>query len=233
MNESMTVSNMPHAGEQVRLRDIERDLVVSAKDGSAVAFDQLVARYRSRLFRVAYNITRHYHDAEDVIQTAFLKAFNKLPLFRGDSSFYTWLVSITVNEALMRIRRRPIGVLIDDSRELDDTLVADDFLHAPQPNPEQWCSRGELRSILTVAINKLRPEYRVVFQLRHIDDLSLHEIAEALNLTLPAVKTRLHRARVTLRHSLHKLFRPPNRAMKQTGERPGLFAERCSAPWIN
>lgn len=196
-----------------RPSNLEQELVISAKDGSPDAFDQLVERYRARIFRIAYNIVRHYHDAEDVTQIAFLKAFNKLLLFRGDSSFYTWLASITVNEALMRIRRGRKEVLMDESGFRGEWEVVDDFIHALGPNPEQVCSNRELRRIVVAAINKLKPAQRLVFQLRHIEGLSIHEIAESLNLTLPAVKTRLHRSRITMRRSLYYLLRPQKGSM--------------------
>jgi RNA polymerase sigma-70 factor, ECF subfamily len=188
--------------------DLERELVERAKSGSADAFELLVTRYYARVFRVACNITHHDYDAEDVLQSAFLKAFNKLPLFRGDSTFYTWLVSITTNEALMKIRGRRCSreVLFDDSREFGDAVVADDVTCAVGPNPEQSCSHDEVRHILATAIDRLKPEQRMVFQLRHLQGLSVVETAEALNLTLPTVKTRLYRARRKLRRSLRAIF---------------------------
>lgn len=190
--------------------DLERELVERAKNGSADAFELLVARYYAKVFRVACNITHHEYDAEDVLQNVFLKAFNKLPLFRGDSTFYTWLVSITTNEALMKIRgRRSREVLFDDSRELD-TVPVDDLIRTLGPNPEQSCSHDEMRHILAMAIDKLKPDQRRVFQLRHLQGLSVVETAEALNLTLPTVKTRLYRARRKLRGSLRAILGPHN-----------------------
>lgn len=228
MNEEVTLPATPSMCGAASPSDPERALVDRAKNGSADAFEELVARYHTRLYRIAYSITRHHHDAEDVIQNAFLKAFKKLVLFRGDSSFYTWLASITVNEGLMRMRRRrPNEVLLDDSRELGDALVADDVIHSRGPNPEQSCSHGELRRILAAAINKLKPELRVVFQLRELEGFTTHETAEALNLTLPAVKTRLLRARMTLRRSLSKLF-PPHQSTRYS-EQPELFAKEILA----
>lgn len=209
----------PSVGGKIWLAEIERELVEEARNGSDDAFEQLVEGYRARILRIACGITRHYHDAEDVMQTTFLKAFNKLSLFRGDSSFYAWLSTIAVNEALMRIRRRRHELLIEKSGELGDTESADHFIHDPGPNPEQSCSHHELRSILAAAINKLKPGQRVIFHLHEIEGLSLHEIADSLNLTLPAVKTRLHRARTALRRSLYFLLRPQNGSMTHAWER--------------
>jgi RNA polymerase sigma-70 factor, ECF subfamily len=221
MSADSTLSKTPSMPRETWPSDLELQLVDCAKKGSADAFEQLVARYHKRLFRIAYNITHHYHDAEDVIQCALLKAFSKLSLFRGDSRFYTWLVSITVNEALMRIRSRPSReVLINESGDPGDTLFAGYVLHASGPNPEQYCSRDELRCILAAAINDLKPKHRLVFQLRAVDGLSIVETAEALNLTLPAVKTRLHRARVILRRSLYMLSRSQKGDLRQALHAP-------------
>lgn len=209
--------NLP-VREKSWLPDIERELVEKARNGSEDAFEQLVKRYSTKILRIACGITRHYHDAEDVTQTTFLKAFNKLHLFRGDSSFYTWLASIAVNEARMRIRRRRNEILIEKSGEIGEEESAADFIHAPGLNPEQACSSHEQRQILTTAINKLKPGQRVIFHLRDIEGLSVHEIADSLNLTLPAVKTRLHRARTALRRSLYYLVRPQKNSMTHAWE---------------
>ena len=193
--------------------EIERELVYRAKNGSIDAFEHLVECYQARIFRTAYRITRHREDAEDVMQNALLKAFNKLLLFRGDSRFSTWLISITVNEALMRIRRhRAIEVSIDESREPVIAEVAACDNRALWPNPEEYCSYRELHGVLTAALDRLKPQSRIVFQLRDIEGFSTQETAEALNLTVPIVKTRLHRVRKTLRRSLNRFTRRPNDA---------------------
>lgn len=213
-----TLKNAPVRGKTWPA-DAERELVEEARSGSAEAFEKLIEGYSTRILRIACRITRHYHDAEDVMQTTFLKAFNKLHLFRGDSSFSTWLSTIAVNEALMRIRRRRHEVLIEKSGESGEVESADHFIQAPGPNPEQSCSHHELRRILAAAINKLKPGQRVIFRLHDIEGLSLHEIADSLNLTLPAVKTRLHRARRALRRSLYYLLRPQNGSTMSARER--------------
>jgi RNA polymerase sigma-70 factor (ECF subfamily) len=187
----------------------EPDVVARAKNRSRTAFDELVTHYERRVFRLAQNITHNNEDAEDVVQNAFLKAFRNLPGFRGDSRFYTWLVRITVNEALMKIRRRPLHkeIAIDEPKETDDSsipLEIEDW----GPNPEQRYSEQELQQILATTMNELQPGYRTVFQLRDVDGLSTEETAEVLALTSSAVKTRLRRARLTLRNSLDKYFRP-------------------------
>jgi RNA polymerase sigma-70 factor (ECF subfamily) len=114
-----TTSPMPQPGASARWGD--GDVVARAKARSEAAFEQLVDQYKRRAFRVAWKITCNHEDAEDVVQNAYVKAFQNLSDFRGDSRFYTWLVRITINEALMKIRRRLYReVSIDDSKEADD-----------------------------------------------------------------------------------------------------------------
>jgi RNA polymerase sigma-70 factor, ECF subfamily len=170
------------------------------------------------VFRLAQNITRNHEDAEDAVQNAFVKAFQKLPGFRGESRFYTWLVRITFNEAVMNIRRRSRHnqVSIDEPKETAescDPLEIEDC----GPNPEQHYTQHELRQILATTINELKPAYRAVFQLRDVDGLSTEETAQALALTSSAVKTRLQRARLELRNSLDKYFRPISARWNQRG----------------
>ena len=202
----------------------EQDVVARAKSRSEIAFDELVKHYERRVFRVAQNITRNNENAEDVVQNAFVKVFHNLPAFRGDSRFYTWLVRITVNEALMKIRRRPRykQVSIDEWKETDDSCVPLE-IEDWGPNPEQRYSEEELQQILATTINELKPAYRAVFQLRDVDGLSTEETAEALALTSSAVKTRLQRARLTLRNSLDKYFRPTSARWNQLGGAEGYL----------
>lgn len=198
----------------------EGDLVTRAKTRSEAAFEQLVEHYERRAFRLAWKITSNHEDAEDAVQNAFVKAFQNLPDFRGDSRFYTWLVRITINEALMKIRRRRSNeVSIDESKHADGT--ADPIQIKDQTaNPEQLYSHHEVQRILAANINELEPRYRAVFQLREVEGLSTEQTAQALDLTSSAVKTRLQRARIKLRQSLNGYFRP-TRASRDQGRRAG------------
>jgi RNA polymerase sigma-70 factor, ECF subfamily len=185
----------------------EPQLVAQAREGSRAAVEALVDRYAARVFRVAQNITSNYEDAEEVVQSAFAKAFGSLATFRGDSRFYTWLVRITINEALLKIRgRRMIEVSIDDDGG-DYGQVAQRQLADWGPSPEQLYSRQELRRILEASIGGLAPPYRVVFQLRDVDGLSTEETAHALELPITTVKARLRRARLQLQNLLDPYFR--------------------------
>jgi RNA polymerase sigma-70 factor, ECF subfamily len=201
----------------------EQDLIAQAKNGRAAAIERLVGRYERKVFRLARNITGNYEDAEEVVQNAFVKAFRNLDAFRGDSRFYTWLVRIAVNEALMKIRgHRFREVPMDNTDQMEGDLN----LHEPEdwePNPEERCSQEELHKILETTISELEPGYRTVFQLRHIEGFSTQETARTLNLSLPAVKSRLQRARLQLRNSLALYFRPI-----KPKESRGWLAERRS-----
>jgi RNA polymerase sigma-70 factor, ECF subfamily len=189
----------------------EQTLVSEAQAGSTMAFERLIENYERRIFRLARNITRNREDAEDVMQNALVKAFRKLGTFRGDSSFYTWLVRIAVNEALMGIRRRRWNeVSIDDSGESDGLLLREE-IEDWGPSPEQSYSKTELQDILATTIGALGPGYRIVFELRDIEGFSTRETAQVLSLSQTAVKTRLQRARLQLRRSLNRYFGPKAR----------------------
>jgi RNA polymerase sigma-70 factor, ECF subfamily len=192
-------------------------LVAGARNGCSAAIEELVTRYERRLFRLAHKITPNYEDAEEVVQNAFVKAFQKLDSFRGDSGFYTWLVRIALNEALMKIRGvyRFREVSIDVPQKTEDHLIPRE-LEDWGPNPEERYSQGELRTILDRSINELDPGYRIVFQLRDVEGLSTSETARALGLSSTAVKSRLRRARLQLRNSLDVYLQPVERAYRPT-----------------
>jgi RNA polymerase sigma-70 factor (ECF subfamily) len=186
----------------------ETALVAQAKEGDARAFSTLVKRYEAKIFRLAQHITQNREDAEDVLQETFLKAYEHLGQFQGNSKFYTWVVRIAVNQALMKLRRRRT----DNSVSLDETIdTGEDTvtreIAAWGEDPEQQFSREELGEILDGAIQSLAPAYRSVFLLRDVDDLSTEDTAEALGLSVPAVKSRLLRARLQLREKLTRYFK--------------------------
>ena len=186
----------------------ESALVERAKAGDGAAFSELVKQYDRRVFRMAKQITQNEEDAEDVLQETFLKAYAHLDDFQGNSKFYTWLVRIAVNEALMKLRRRRSDrtVPLDDPIDTgEDELVRE--VAVWDEDPEQKYSREELAQILDEAVQSLKPAYRTVFVLRDIEELSIEETAEALNLSISAVKSRLLRARLQLREKLTRQFK--------------------------
>lgn len=187
--------------------DNEAALVEAARAGDASAFSELVTRYERRVFRLAINITQNREDAEDVIQEAFLKSYEHLNDFHGESRFYTWLVRITVNEALMRLRkRRPNQVSLDEPVEGEDDLMPRE-IEDWDPSPEQRYAQSELNGILQTVIHELHPAFRTVFLMRDVEELSTEETAQVLGLSVPAVKSRLLRARLKLRQKLNRYFR--------------------------
>ena len=186
----------------------ESALVTQAREGDTVAFAELVRRYEGKIFRLAQHITQNREDAEDVLQETFMKAYEHLEQFKGDSKFYTWIVRIAVNQALMKLRRRKSdkSVSLDETIDTgEDTVVRE--IAAWGEDPEQHFSREELGGILDAAIQSLEPLYRSVFVLRDIEELSTEETAEALGLSVPAVKSRLLRARLQLREKLTRFFK--------------------------
>ena len=191
----------------VHLED-EATLVAQAQSGDDDAFVALMRQYERHIYRLGLNITRNPEDAKDVLQESLLKAYANLGRFEGNSRFYTWLARIAINEALMKVRKRR-G---DKEISLDQNLEADDGSLMPREiedwgaSPEQSYSKAELQEILASAIDTLKLPYRVVFQLRDVDGLSIQETAQALDLSVAATKSRLLRARLQLRETLTPYF---------------------------
>jgi RNA polymerase sigma-70 factor (ECF subfamily) len=186
----------------------EAALVARAKAGDMDAFSELVQHYDRRVFRMAKQITQNDDDAEDVLQESFLKAYSHLADFQGNSKFYTWLVRIAVNEALMKLRKRRSDrtVPLDDPIDTgEDSVIRE--IAVWEDNPEQRYSREEMAALLDQAIQSLKPAYRTVFVLRDIEEMSIEETAEALSLSISAVKSRLLRARLQLREKLTRQFK--------------------------
>ena len=188
--------------------DDEAAVLEQARRGDTNALTGLLRRYEGKIFRLALHITQNREDAEDVLQETFLKAFEHLNQFQGNSKFYTWIVRIAVNQALMKLRKRKSdrAVSLDEQLDTGEDTVAREIA-AWDENPEQRYSREELNHILTSAVDDLTPIYRAVFVLRDIEELSTEETAEALNLSVPAVKSRLLRARLQLRDKLTRHFK--------------------------
>ena len=195
------------------------DLVRQAKNGDVSAFEQLVERYDRKLFRIAQHVTHNREDAQDAVQEAFLKVFQHLGEFREESQFSTWLIRITVNQSLMKLRRqrskmREVSLEVDfqASEEHGHPFEIADWA----PNPEDLYKASEFRAILTTALEELAPILRTVFVLRDIEGLSIVETAEVLELSTAAVKARLWRARLQLRERLAKYFRKEDPAQLES-----------------
>lgn len=187
----------------------QEDLLLErARQGDVQAFGELVSKYERRVYRTARQIVQNDEDAEDVLQEAVLKAFEHLDSFQGQSKFYTWLVRIAVNESLMKLRKRKTdrSVSLDESIETDEEPIVREIA-VWDDTPEAKFSQSEMREILDEAISSLKPIFRTVFVLRDVEELSTEETAEALGLSVPAVKSRLLRARLQLREKLTRIFK--------------------------
>jgi RNA polymerase sigma-70 factor (ECF subfamily) len=178
-------------------------LVSAAKSGDANAFVELSRRHSTKLLHRTYRITRNWQDAEDVLQESFLKAFIHLKDFEERSSFASWLTQITINSALMILRKKRCRPEIsisgnNDDYELQERRQPRDL----RPNPESRCVQREKEQLLEEAILGLPVLFREVVQLRQTQACSVREVAEALGISVPAVKSRLSRAKAALRMSL-------------------------------
>ena len=192
----------------------DTELVLRAQKGDAQAFAQLVSRHQRQLYRLAFRMTQSEADAQEILQEAFLNAFQKLPNFRGEAQFSSWLYRIAANSALMRLRRkrRAPDTLPDEPLELTGPKFSAEGTFEAAPYSD-WSQRAdekllssELGKAIDVAVKDLPDDYRTVFLLKDVDGLSNEEIADALDLTVPAVKSRLHRARLALREKLGDFF---------------------------
>jgi RNA polymerase sigma-70 factor (ECF subfamily) len=175
------------------------------RTGDKAEFARLVAAYSTPIYRLGLKMLADPQEAEDVLQTTFLKAFQHLPEFEGRSSLSTWLYRIAANEALMLLRRRRPEFALDEEPEEGAPMLPTqlaDWSHLP----ERDLLSGEARQKLDLAIQMLPEKLRVVFLLRDVEGLSIKETSEALNLSETAVKTRLLRARLNLRERLALYF---------------------------
>lgn len=187
--------------------DLDATLVERARGGDAAAFEELMLRYEDKVYRLAMGMMRNREDALDAVQDAFLSVFRKLSTFKGESAFSTWLYKIALNSVYMKLRSRSrhekTEPLDDLERILDPAQVR---TLIPQGG---WSARAddellnkELGRELREAVAALPEEYRAIFTLREVEDLSNQEVADILGLSLAATKTRLHRARLFLRQRL-------------------------------
>jgi RNA polymerase sigma-70 factor, ECF subfamily len=189
--------------------DEDAQLVGASKAGDVTAFEQLVSRYDRRLFRIAYNIVHNVDDANDMVQESFIKVFLNLGQFQSQSKFSTWLYRIVVNQCLMEVRRqgrKPATMDLYLESSEDDGQPPMDFSDW-RPNPEEQYKESELRDLLTRLLQELRPALRVVFIMHDIEGQPLQEVADALELSLAAAKTRSLRARLHLRERLTTYFK--------------------------
>jgi RNA polymerase sigma-70 factor, ECF subfamily len=186
----------------------EMRLVKAARKGNQEAFANLVRHHRQSIYMMALRLIRDPEDAQEVVQESLLKAYLHLGQFQGEARFSTWLGRITLNETLMRIRRRPPQdpISLDESGFPFEEHPLISQIADGNPEPEATCRNAELRSVVHRVVRTLAPRYRNVFVLRLIHDYSTRETAEILGLSATTVKTRLRRARVELRRRLKPFY---------------------------
>lgn len=192
------------------------ELVERARERDGAAFEILVTRHQNQIYRLALRMMGNEHEAEEVLQEAFLHAWEKLPEFRGEAAFSSWLYRIASNSALMRLRRRRRSPEQSSEDPVQTALMVPDFDPDggwSQPPRSDWSMRADqalanrqLGDAIVAAVEGLPEDYRVVFLLKDVDGLSNEEIANSLGLSIPAVKSRLHRARLALRQKLTGFF---------------------------
>ena len=189
--------------------DNDIELVHAAQRGDQRAFTQLVEKYEARVYNLARKMMRDPQDAEDVLQETFISVFRHLKKFQGDSSFSTWLYRIATNASLMKLRGRktpPFSLDEPVDSEGGDSALPREIVDWGI-TPEEALLSGEVRAQMDAAVDELPESLRAVFALRDIEGLSGQETAEVLSLSVPNVKTRLHRARLLLRESLSAYFK--------------------------
>jgi len=181
----------------------DEELVRRSKEDDERAFGELVSRYESKVYSLALRMVRNPEDAEDVLQDTFLRAYRGIKSFQGASTFSTWIYRITANSALMRLRKKQLPtVSIEDQEERETPVNIADWT----PGPVEQLMTQELQTEMDEAIEALPPEFRQVFILRDIEERSNAEVAEILDLSVAAVKSRLHRARLKVRNRLAGYF---------------------------
>jgi RNA polymerase sigma-70 factor (ECF subfamily) len=202
----------PSKGIKKLLNISDQALIEKIRAGDFQAFESLVTRYESKVYRLAIRMLRNAQDAEDALQETFIQVYRGLPGFEGRSTFSTWLFRLATNACLMKIRHRAT----EPSRllPLEDYLPRQDQGEIPQmvdwtDRPEDALLSKESREKMMEALEKLPPEYRAVFILRDMEGFSNEETGEALGISIAAVKSRLHRARLALRGMLAEYFERP------------------------
>jgi len=207
MRDSSKAGREPPQGGAAR-QDSEAQLIAAAQGGDMVAFEAIMRAHNRLLFRTARAILLNEADAEEIVQEAYLKAFLHLEGFAGAARIETWLVKITVNEALGRLRRRMPAV--SEGAITEAQMSAQTGIHlaavTPRPaaSPEAAAAQGEIRRLLEAAIDALPQAQRTVFVLRAVEEFSTEDTADCLGIPADTVKTRLHRAKLHLRRSLQR-----------------------------
>ncbi|GAB6157919.1 sigma-70 family RNA polymerase sigma factor [Desulfotomaculum varum] len=191
-------------------------LVERSKKGDREAFEHLVQLYENKVYTIAYRLMGNHADAADLAQEAFIKIYQALPNFRGDSSFSTWIYHITVNvcrDELRKRQRRPTVSLDEPAADGNNNTYE---IRSVAPGPEEMLDRSETQAMIQQCLNALSDDYRTILVMREIQELSYEEIADILGCSLGTVKSRLSRARQALKEKISQQmsFASPKRLAK-------------------
>jgi len=187
----------------------ELDLVRRCQAGDTEAFDELVTRYRTRVFSMIYNMVHSEQDAWDLAQDSFLKAWKSIKRFRGSSSFYTWIYRIVMNVTIDWLRKKHVrgaGAEFNDETQLREIDPASQTVPKTEALPYETMERGEIRTRIDQAIAQLSPEQRAVILMKEIEGMQYHEIAAALGCSIGTVMSRLFYARKKLQTLLKDVY---------------------------
>jgi RNA polymerase sigma-70 factor (ECF subfamily) len=187
----------------------ELDLVKQCQAGNTEAFDQLVTRYRTRVFAMIYNMVHNEQDAWDLAQDSFVKAWKSIRRFRGRSSFYTWIYRIVMNVTIDWLRKKQVkgaGTELNDAIQLREIEPASRTVPKADPLPHERMERSEIRARIDNAIAQISPEHRAVILMKEIEEMQYHEIAEALGCSIGTVMSRLFYARKKLQKLLRDVY---------------------------
>lgn len=204
MTKSLQKTDQPSARSQTSALS-DWDLVCRVRNGDSAAFELIMRRNNSRVYRLARSVLRNAAEAEDAAQDAYLRAFEKLDSFRGPDGFASWLGRIVLNEALGRLRKSRQVVSMEEHRrghEREARVKLAETLTSHKQDPEYLAANSQLRILLEQAIDELPQAFRTVFILRAVEGLTVLETAELLSIPPETVKTRFHRARKRLRASI-------------------------------
>jgi len=194
----------------------EAELIAAILEGETQLFHELIRPHERSVYMMALSYMKNETEAEDVAQEAIVRAYQHLSNFRSESRFSTWLISITLNEARSRLRRQSaVRMESLDTSENDDAPVSPALLRDWREIPSELVERSEVKVLLQDAIQSLPEIYREVFQLRDVEEFNINETAAALGISVPAVKVRLHRARIMLQRQLAPLLKTVTAAPKR------------------
>ncbi len=190
-------------------KEAENELVRSLQEGDLKAFDKLVELYQKKIYGLSFNLTRNAMDAQDITQEVLLTLFKKINTFQGRSAFSSWVYRITLNAAYMKLRskKKEPNVSLDDLLpSYNSSGYQKDKIQDWSENTDSLLFSNETKEVIQKAVDQLPEKEKVVFILRDVDGLSTEKVSEILDLTIPAVKSRLHRARLFLRKKLSNYF---------------------------